>query len=140
MVLEILRFVQPENLVIMSRYVEKAYNMVTALREGDNALLAAVQNNRGMTLDIRLSPLNIIIPDSCTAHRSKTQLLLAQIGEVIVTASPKVSPRDPEHLTDEDLYNTIDVKVCRVALGFMDGRSFANRSIVPPAVLTDVTI
>ena len=137
-VLEILRFVQPENLVIMSRYVEKAYNMVTALREGDNALLAAVQNNRGMTLDIRLSPLNIIIPDSCTAHRSKTQLLLAQIGEVIVTASPKVSPRDPEHLTDEDLYNTIDVKVCRVALGFMDGRSFANRSIVPPAVLTDV--
>lgn len=137
-VLEILRFVQPENLVVMSHYVEKAYNMVTALREGDSTLLAAVQNNRGMTLDIRLSPINVIIPDSCTAHRSKTQLLLAQIGEVIVTASPKVSPPDPEHLVDEDLFNTINVEVYSVAVGFMDGRSYANRSVVPAAVLTDV--
>ena len=136
-VLEMLRFLVPQNRVLMSHYVEKAYSMVTKLREGNANLIAVAQNNHGMSLDLHVAPVNVIVPSDCVERRSKTQLLLAQIGEIVVSAVPKSSEPDPQHLVDADLYNVITVQVKQVAVGVMNGRAHADRTL-PLAVLSDV--
>ena len=136
-VLEMIRFLVPQNRIMMSHYVEKAYSMVTKLREGNANLIAVAQNNHGMSLDLHVAPVNVIVPSDCVERRSKTQLLLAQIGEIIVSAAPKSGEPDPQNLADADLYNVITVQVKQVAVGVMNGRVYAERTL-PLAILSDV--
>lgn len=69
--LELVKFLVPSNAVNMSAYEEKAYNLVTALRNGDANVASTIMKNRGFSLDVSLQPINVIIPDSCsrTARR-----------------------------------------------------------------------
>lgn len=125
-VLEVLKFFVPDNIIVMSLYEEKAYSMITSLRNGDANLLTVVQNNKGMNIDMLILPINIIIPDSCIAHRSKTQLLKCQIGEVYVDSKPNPTTPDVTALVDADLYNTISVSVRDLGISVVNGRVYAS--------------
>ena len=124
--LELVKFLVPNNVVNMSSYEEKAYNLVTGLRNGEVNIASTVMKNRGFSLDVALQPINLIIPDSCSAHRSKTNLLLCQLGEIAVTSQPRQPIADASLITPQDAYNTIDVVVHDVAIGFVGGRVFAS--------------
>lgn len=75
-----------------------------------------------------LQPINVIIPDSCSAHRSKTNLLLCQLGEIAVTSRPRQPVADASLVTPQDAYNSIDVAIHDVAIGFVGGRVFASHA------------
>ena len=81
-----------------------------------------------MSLDVALQPINVIIPDSCSAHRSKTNLLLLQLGDITMLSQPKEPVSDATRITPQDLYNTIQVSVQDVAIGFVGGRVFASHT------------
>ena len=81
-----------------------------------------------MSLDVALQPLNVIIPDSCSAHRSKTNLLLLQLGDITMQSQPKPPVSDATLITPQDLYNTIQISVQDVAVGFVGGRVFASHT------------
>ena len=126
--LELVKFLVPSNAVNMSAYEEKAYNLVTALRNGDANVASTILKNRGFSLDVSLQPINVIIPDSCSAHRSKTNLLLCQLGEIAVTSRPRQPVADASLITPQDAYNSIDVAIHDVAIGFVGGRVFASHA------------
>ena len=135
--LEVMKFLVPENIVVMSAYEEKAYNLITSLRNGDSNILAALQSNKGMELNVNICPMNLIIPNYCTGHRSKSMLLICQLGELEVTSKPnKQLAEDITQYDVEDLYNTMSIRIKDVSVGLMDGRMFANRDLSVMPILS----
>ena len=135
--LEVMKFLVPENIIVMSSYEEKAYNLITALRNGDSNIMAALRSNKGMELNVNICPMNLIIPNYCTGHRSKSTLLICQLGELAVTSKPNQElTEDIAQYDEDDLYNTMSISIKDISVGLMDGRVFAGRDLSVMPILS----
>ena len=135
--LEVVKFLVPENIIVMSVYEEKAYNLITSLRNGDSNIIAALRSNKGMELNANICPINLVIPNYCTGHRSKSTLLICQLGELEVKSKPnKELTEDIAQYDEEDLYNTMSISIKDISVGLMDGRVFAGRDLSVMPILS----